>query len=89
MRRLLLHWIQLMAERSFTITNWTGRINNCGVENLRCVSTYDTNNLKDEDHRWNAINIENAEDAWVRQVSFENFAGSAVSVLETSKTNYC
>jgi hypothetical protein len=64
---------------------WRGRINNCGVENLRCVSTYDKNNLKDEDHRWNAINIENAEDCWVRQVNFQYFAGSAVSVLETSK----
>ena len=65
--------------------NDNGRINNCGIENLHCVSTYDKNNLKDEDHRWNAINIENAEDAWVRQITFENFAGSAVSVLETSK----
>ncbi|HEY6505374.1 MAG TPA: DUF6298 domain-containing protein [Chitinophagaceae bacterium] len=62
-----------------------GRINNAGIENLRCVSAYNKSNLKDEDHRWNAINIEHAEDAWVRQVIFENFAGSAVSVLETSK----
>ena len=46
---------------------------------------YDKSNLKDEDHRWNAINIENAQDCWVRQINFENFAGSAVSVLETSK----
>jgi Family of unknown function (DUF6298) len=64
---------------------WNGRINNCGVENMKLISTYDKNNLKDEDHRWNAINIENTEDAWVRQISFENFAGSAVSILETSK----
>jgi len=64
---------------------WDGRINNCGIENLQCVSVYDKNNLKDEDHRWNAINIENAEDCWVRQVNFQHFAGSAVSVLETSK----
>ncbi|MGC4102907.1 DUF6298 domain-containing protein [Ferruginibacter sp.] len=62
-----------------------GRINNCGIENIRCVSTYDKANVKDEDHRWNAINVEAAEDCWVRQISFENFAGSAVSVLETSK----
>ena len=61
------------------------RINNCGIENLRCVSSYDKNNLKDEDHRWNAINVEAAEDCWVRQVNFENFAGSAVSILENSK----
>jgi ribosomal protein L28 len=61
------------------------RINNAGVENIRCISTYDKNNVKDEDHRWNAINVESAEDSWVRQMSFENFAGSAVSILETSK----
>ncbi len=61
------------------------RVTNCGIENLRCVSTYDKKNLKDEDHRWNAVNIENAEDCWVRQVNFLCFAGSAVSVLETSK----
>jgi hypothetical protein len=64
---------------------WQGRINNCGIENLNCVSAYDKTNLKDEDHRWNAINIENAEDCWVRQINFQYFAGSAVSVLETSK----
>ncbi|HSC55040.1 MAG TPA: DUF6298 domain-containing protein [Phnomibacter sp.] len=61
------------------------RINNSGVENLQLVSTYDKANPKDEDHRWNGINLEYAEDCWVRQVSFQHFAGSAVSVLETSK----
>ncbi len=65
--------------------NNNGRINNCGIENLRCISVFNKENIKDEDHRWNAINVENAEDCWVRQVNFENFAGSAVSVLETSK----
>ena len=70
---------------SFYFYNGTGRINNVGIENLRCISAFDKTNVKDEDHRWNAINIENAENAWVRQVSFENFAGSAVSILETSK----
>lgn len=65
--------------------NGAGRINNCAVENLSCASVYEKNNLKDEDHRWNAINIENAEDCWIRRVNFQYFAGSAVSVLETSK----
>ncbi|MBV4357646.1 DUF6298 domain-containing protein [Pinibacter aurantiacus] len=64
---------------------WSGRVSNAGVENLRCVSTFDKNNLKDESHRWMAITIENTQDAWVRQVTFEHFAGSAVNVLETSK----
>jgi len=65
--------------------SWPGRINNAGIENLSCISVYDKTNSKDEDHRWNAVNIENAEDSWVRRVVFENFAGSAVSILETSK----
>jgi hypothetical protein len=62
-----------------------GRISNCGIENIKLVSAFDKANPKDEDHRWNAINIEAAEDCWVRQINFENFAGSAVSILETSK----
>lgn len=65
--------------------NNNGRINNCAVENIRLVSAYNKTNPKDEDHRWNAIDIENAEDCWVRQVTFQYFGGSAVNVLETSK----
>lgn len=64
---------------------WTGRIRNSGIENLSCVSAFDKNNPKDEDHRWNAINVENAEDAWVRQIGFRYFAGSAVCITETAK----
>lgn len=64
---------------------WTGRVSNSGIEQLRCVSAFNKANPKDEDHRWDAINIENAVDCWVRQVSFRYFAGSAVNVLETSK----
>ncbi len=63
---------------------WNGRIHHAGVENLRIQSTYDKANLKDEYHRWNAISLENISDAWVRQVVFEHFAGSAVSVLESA-----
>jgi len=65
--------------------NNDGRVTNCAVENIKLISTYDKANPKDEDHRWNAINLENAEDCWVRQITFKHFAGSAVSVLETSK----
>jgi hypothetical protein len=64
--------------------NWPGRIQDVGVENIRCVSEYDVNNPKDEAHRWMAITLENSTDAWVRQVVFEHFAGSAVFVTETS-----
>jgi hypothetical protein len=65
--------------------NWPGRINQIGIENLRCVSAYDKNNPKDEAHRWMAVTMENVQDAWVRQVVFEHFAGSAVAVWETAK----
>ena len=65
--------------------NWPGRITNAGVENIRCISEYDVNNPKDEAHRWMAITIDNAADAWVRQMVFQHFAGSAVYVAETSK----
>lgn len=70
---------------TLTAYQWPGRISRSGVENLRCVSAYDTANPKDEDHRWTAISIENAADAWVRRVTFEHFAGSAVAVLETAR----
>ena len=63
--------------------NWPGRISNVGVENLRMQSAFDLGNPKDESHAWTAIAIENARDAWVRQVSFYHFAGSAVCAWET------
>jgi hypothetical protein len=70
-----------------TITKykWEGRISNAGVENLKLESDYHKENIKDEYHRWTAISLENVEDAWVRQVVFEHFAGSAVNVLESAK----
>ncbi len=64
---------------------WNGRISNIGIENLKLQSTYNKTNLKDEDHRWMALSFENVADAWVRQVNFEHFAGSAVFVQETAK----
>ncbi|HLZ89787.1 MAG TPA: DUF6298 domain-containing protein, partial [Puia sp.] len=63
---------------------WPGRIEEVGVENLRCVSDYDPQNPKDEAHSWMAITIENARDAWVRQVIVTHFAGSAVNILPTA-----
>jgi hypothetical protein len=65
--------------------SWPGRARRIGVENLRCESAFDRNNRHDEDHAWTGITVENAEDVWVRQVSFARFAGSAVAVWETAK----
>ena len=49
--------------------NWPGRITNVGVENLRCESTFDATNPKDEAHSWIAISMDQRRDAWVRQVT--------------------
>jgi PelA/Pel-15E family pectate lyase len=62
---------------------WDGRIRQVGVENLRCVSEYNTENAKDENHRWMAITVENAEDGWVRRVTGEHFVSSIVALWES------
>ena len=64
--------------------NWPGRITEVGIENMKLSSTYDPSNPKDEEHAWMAITMENISNAWVRQLKFEHFAGSAVALLETA-----
>ena len=63
---------------------WEGRISNIGIENLIMESDFDLSNLKDENHCWFGITMENISDAWVRQVEFRHFAGSAVALYETA-----
>lgn len=65
--------------------NWKGRVENVGVENIELKSAFDANNPKDEDHRWMAITIENAENVWVRRMQFRHFAGSAVYALASTQ----
>jgi len=57
-----------------------GRISRVGIENLLCRSEYDPGNPKDENHSWDAVRLQYVADAWVRQVTAEHFAASAVSV---------
>jgi hypothetical protein len=63
--------------------SWPGRIHDIGIENLCLESTCDAGNPKDENHAWFAITMENLTDAWVRQVTFRHFAGSAVALYES------
>ena len=60
-------------------------ISQIGIENLTLESTFDPTNLKDENHSWCAITMENTADSWVRQVTFKHFAGSAVALYETTQ----
>lgn len=61
---------------------WDGRLRNVGIENLRCLSEYHPENPKDENHRWMAITVENAEDGWVRRVTGKHFVSSVVALWE-------
>lgn len=65
--------------------SWKGRIENVGIENLSMESAYDSTNLKDEEHRWFGISLENVKNAWVRQINFKHFAGGAVNVLKSAQ----
>ncbi|WP_233821122.1 DUF6298 domain-containing protein [Dyadobacter sp. CY312] len=67
-----------------SVYQWPGRIGQAGIENLTIASDYDQSNPKDEDHRWMGITFEHVENAWVRQVNFQNLAGSAVAVYESA-----
>ncbi len=69
-----------------TVRRYTsGRLKNAGVENLKLESAFDKTNPHDEHHAWTGITVENAEDVWVRQVSFAHFAGAAVAVWESAR----
>jgi hypothetical protein len=62
-----------------------GRIARVGVEDLRLVSAHDTTRPHDEDHAWDAIVIDKAENVWVRRVAVRHFAGHAVQVASEAK----
>jgi hypothetical protein len=76
---------KLSAARVVAFT-WPGRIERVGIENLRCDSAADPKNPHDEDHAWDGVDFENVADAWVRQVTFRHFAGSAVRVWESCRS---
>ncbi|MEQ7799710.1 DUF6298 domain-containing protein [Pedobacter sp. ASV1-7] len=72
------------GESSVSKYSWKGRVSHSGAENMRIVSSFDKSNPKDEYHRWTGISLENVTDAWIRQVVFEHFAGSVVTVQATA-----
>jgi hypothetical protein len=67
------------------LPDYSGRIREVGIENLRCESAFDPNNAFDEQHAWTGIGFEHAENCWVRQVTVAHFAGSAVSIWENCR----
>jgi hypothetical protein len=59
------------------------RISQVGIENLRAVSEY--KDKTDEDHAWIMIEIDAAENGWVRDVTGEHFGRSLVTVGRHAK----
>ncbi|WP_207535299.1 hypothetical protein [Desertivirga arenae] len=66
-------------------TNISGRVNNCGVENLRLTSVYV--NDDDEKHGWVAVELIRAENCWVKQVTALYFGYACVSISDQSIYN--
>jgi hypothetical protein len=71
--------------------SFPGRIDHVGVENLSGVSDFDRKvidagkHFVDEKHAWTFISLAGVENAWVRQITAEAFAFSAVDVQKMSK----
>ena len=63
--------------------HWSGRIKDCGVENLTIDSEVSLSHPLDEDHAWDGVSISNARDCWVRMVNFQHLAGSAVIIAHS------
>ena len=59
-------------------TTWPERINNLGVEDIEMVTDYGDDD--DEDHGWVAIEVQNAEDVWVKNVVGKHFGMSLVNL---------
>jgi hyaluronate lyase len=76
-----------------TVQKYTfaGRIEKCGVEDIRGLCSYDetkrdlAGNYIDEAHAWTFIEIESAQNCWVRRVTSRYFAYSCVSLMKGAK----
>lgn len=62
-----------------------GVVAECGIENLTLESDYDHSLAMDESHCWDGVYLADAEDCWVRMVTFRHFAGSAVVVQKSAQ----
>ena len=66
-------------------SNITGRIRECGVENMRIESDFISDTS--ENHGWVAVQLTRTENSWVRNVITKFFGYSAVYILGQSRNN--
>ncbi len=62
--------------------SFPNRLQQVGIEHLRCESEFNADNPRDEEHAWDAIHFDGVQDGWVRHVQAAHFAGSAVALWE-------
>lgn len=55
-----------------------GRLNNIGIENIRITTNFVSE--EDENHLWSAISFTNIHDSWVKNITAEHFAFTAVGL---------
>lgn len=68
------------AQGSLMKFTWSNRVQNVGVENMYFDSQY--TNVDDENHGWIAVNLENLQHAWVRNIEVHHFGYSAVNISD-------
>lgn len=61
------------------------RIQQVGVESLHCISRFNPDNPKDENHAWICIGMDHVQNGWVRGVSAQHFASSLVYLGQDTK----
>jgi len=73
-----------VAQATVARLEWPGRLERVGIERLQLESAGDPSRPGDEDHAWDGVSLANVRDAWVRDCTFEGFAGSAVNVVDSA-----
>ncbi len=62
---------------------WAGRIQNCGIEDIRGVSDYTA--PEDENHGWVLVEFRTIEQAWARRLTAQYFGYSCVALQGGTK----
>jgi|GEM_PF-52913 len=63
--------------------HFDGRISEVGIENMSFESAYTTE--EDEDHGWVAVQFDNIENGWIRNITAKYFGYAAVSLENGAK----
>lgn len=64
-----------------------GRIEQCGVENLRIESYFDPSDPTDEDHAWVGVKLSRTSNSWVQNVTGQYLGYATVSINQESNFN--